>query len=42
MVKPRYLCGLSKNVEIGVSDIVKGIVLAKPEPIEREEHLNFR
>ena len=34
------LFGLSNNVEIGVSEIVKGISLAEPETIEREEHLD--
>ena len=34
------MCGLSNNVEIGVSEIVKGIGLAEPETIEREEHLD--
>ena len=40
MVEPRYLCGLSNNVEIGVSEIVKWIGLAEPETIEREKRLN--
>ena len=40
MVEPRYLCGLSNNVEIGVSETAKGIGLAEPETIEREEHLD--
>ena len=40
MVELRYLCGLSNNVEMGVSEIVKGISLAEPEIIEREEQLD--
>ena len=40
MVEPRYSCGLSNNVEIGVSGIVKRIGLAEPETIEREDHLD--
>ena len=45
MVEPRSLCGLSNNVEMRVSEIVKGIGLAEPEKTEREKHsygFNFR
>ena len=34
-IEPRYLCGLSNNVEIGVSEIVKRVGLAELETIER-------
>ena len=40
MVEPRCLCGLSNNFENGVSEIVKGIGLAEPETIEREEYFD--
>ena len=39
MIQPRCIWGLSNRVDIGGSDIVKGIGLAEPEIIERDEYL---
>ena len=36
---PRYLWGLSKRVESGVSSTEKGIGLAEPETMDKEQHL---
>ena len=36
---PRYLWGLSKRVERVVWSTVKGIGLAEPETMDREQHL---
>lgn len=40
VIEPRYLWGLSKSVESGVSLVVKVTGLAEPETIEREQHLD--
>ena len=39
ITKPRYLWGLSKRVERVVSSTEKGIGLAEPETMQREQHL---
>ena len=38
---PRYLWGLSKRVESGVSSTENGIGLAEPETMDKEQHLGL-
>ena len=40
MTEPRYLCALSKSVEMLRSESVNGMFLGEPETMEREEHLD--
>ena len=40
MTEPRYLCGLSKSVEMVRSESVNGMFLREQETMEREEHLD--
>ena len=40
MTEPKYLCGLSKSVEMVISESVNGMFLGEPETMGREEHLN--
>ena len=40
MIEPRYLWGLSNNVDIVTLEMVKGIGLGELETIEREQNLD--